>query len=109
MEDDLSADGYKTTDIWFASSMAYTFGPEALTRIENERSGQTRNTATFFFDIPSLDAEEYYREFHTGRFAVADLKTYCKVHGDITRLLREMVKRGDVSWTSSSWANGRGR
>jgi hypothetical protein len=102
------SDGYQTRDIWFATAMAYTFGLEAMMRIENERSGQTRNTATFHFDIPSLDAEEYYREFHTGRFAIADLKTYCKIHGDITRLLREMVRRGDQSWASQSWVTGRG-
>lgn len=104
----MSADGYQTNDIFFAGAMAYTFGPEALTRIENERSGPTHNTATFFLDIPSLDAAEYYREFHTGRFTIADLKAYVKIHGDITRLLRDMVKRGDVSWTSPAWVAGRG-
>jgi hypothetical protein len=88
--------------------MSYVFGPESLTRIENENDGRTRNAASFHLDIPSLDAAEYYREFHQGRFGITDLKKYVKIYSDITRLLREMVRRGDQSWVSPAWVNGRG-
>jgi hypothetical protein len=99
-------DGYQTKDIWFASAMAYTFGPESLTRIDTESNGRTRTTATFHLDIPSLDAAEYYREFQTGKFAISDLRAYCKNHGDITRRLREMARAGETSWCSDAWIRG---
>ena len=105
----MSADGFVTNDLWFASSLAYIFGGESLTIIEVGKSIGRVRTKGFHFDVPSLDAEEYDKEFREGRLAISDLMAFTKEYSRILRLLKDLDRRGEISWTSPSWVTGRGR
>jgi hypothetical protein len=97
-------DGFQTDHTFFCAAMVYTFGIEALTRIEMEPGYR----AVFFLDIPTSEAAEYRREFDAGTFAISDLKTYLYNHSQVTRIVKDMQRRGESSWCSPSWIAGRG-
>src|SRR5580704_6013740 len=103
-------DGYQTTDIHFAAAMLYTFTEDALTKIEitPDKMGRFRN-ATFFLDIPSLDAAEYWTEFQSGELAISNLLSYVRTLTWLERKVREMKRDGETEWNSPSWIAGRGK
>jgi len=102
----MSVDSFKTQDAWFCAAMQYVFTEEALVRIERQENDFGRDTPTFHFAIPSLDAGEYQREFQAGAFAIADLKSFIRTYSFLTRRLRDMKKRGEKRWVSDRWVRG---
>jgi hypothetical protein len=98
-------DGFVTTTIGFAAALAYIFGWESLVRIEDNED----RTQRFHFDIPSLDAEEFRKEFEGGELNISDAKSLIENFSHIARTVKEMRKRNEASWCSRSWVNGRGR
>ena len=90
----MSADGFVTNEICFAGFLCYLFGDESLIRIEFDE----RRKATFHFHVPSLDAEEYLREFHAGDLAIADLKDLWGRQVQVGRLVRNLNRSGQTVW-----------
>lgn len=97
-------DGFFTRDINFAAALGYTFGDESLTKIEFPEQGVTN----FYFDAPSLDCEEYYSEFKSGKFSISDLLSYVRSYTKLVSILKRMRKDGEDTWVSPSWIRGRG-
>jgi len=90
----MSADSFVTSEICFAGFLSYLFGDESLVRIDFDE----RKKAAFTFHIPSLDAEEYLREYHAGTLAITDLKNFWGQHVQVSRLVREMNRNGQKTW-----------
>jgi|SRR5229473_4544219 len=104
----MANDGFTTQDLAFCVAMMYTFGDEALTKIEPaEDSNSRRRAQKFVLDIPSLDAAEYFKEFHAGTFGISNLLAYIKTYNNVIQILKEMHKRGETEWSSPSWIAGR--
>jgi hypothetical protein len=94
MEDEVSADTFVTKDLCFAGFLSYLFGDESLLKIEFDE----RRKASFTFHVPSLDAEEYLREYHAGTLAIADLKDFWGRNVQLGRLVREMNRSNQTVW-----------
>jgi hypothetical protein len=118
MEDEVSVDTFVTKELCFAGFLSYLFGDESLVRIDFDE----RRKASFTFHVPSLDAEEYLREYHAGTLAIADLKEFWGRNVQLGRLVRDMNRSDQTVWqreeftatqdpgTSKSdewWANAR--
>jgi hypothetical protein len=99
-------DGFTTNDIWFATAMMYVFGDEALTKMTNQAAERLK---AFHLDIPSLDAEDYYREYQAGTFAISDLKAFTRSYSTVVKCMKDMMKSGQPVWVSPAWIAGRGR
>jgi hypothetical protein len=108
----MSNDGYIADDIWFAACLMYLFGEQSLTKIEVSKSPEFHRhcrEVKLHLDIPSLDAQEYYKEFKAGALAISDLKSYIRTYTWITRILRDMERKTESVWVSPAWVAGRGR
>jgi len=90
----MSADCFVTTEMGFAGFLCYLFGDESLIRIE---LNDTRK-ATFHFHAPSLDCEEYLREYHAGQLAITDYKDAVGRQTQVGRMLRDMNRSGKTLW-----------
>src|SRR6266851_1287926 len=101
----MSADGFITQDLFFAVGMLYTFGEDALLKIEPaEDSNPRRKAQNFVLDAPSLDCQEYFSEFKARTFAISDLLAYANIHTRVIQILKDMHRRGDTEWTSPSYS-----
>jgi hypothetical protein len=96
----VSADIFITTEMGFAGFLCYLFGDESLIRIE---LNDTRK-ASFTFHVPSLDAEEYLREYHAGQLAISDYKDAVGRQTQVGRLLRDMNRSGQTVWERQDFA-----
>jgi hypothetical protein len=95
-------DGYSTTDLALACALLYIFSEDVLTRIERDSvRGQT-----FHLDIASLDGDAYADDLKNGQMAISDLKSYMRIYDFMVRRLKDMQRRGDLSWCSPAWVNG---
>ena len=94
MEDEVSADTFVTKELCFAGFLSYLFGDESLLRIDFDE----RRKASFTFHVPSLDAEEYLREYHAGTLAIADLKDFWARNVQLGRLVRDMNRSDQTVW-----------
>ena len=99
-------DGFVTTDLFFAVGLAYIFGENALTKID--LISGVRDTTNFVVDAPSLDCQEYHKEFESGQLAISDLMAYVKIYNKVSRILKTMRRDGETEWISPSWIAGRG-
>src|SRR5258708_27130531 len=102
----MSADTFLTQQIVFCAAMLYVFGEEALSQIQLDDG-----KPTFSLTVPSLDAEEYFNEFRTGRLAISDLKSYSQIYANLTHGLKEMNRREELVWlaprSDAWWASAR--
>ena len=98
------SDGYVCEDVFFAAALSYIFGDESLLTIEF-----VNKQKKFRFDIPSLDGEEYLREFKSGTLAISDLMSYSRTYNWLMKTLWQMNKNNDTTWNSASWIAGRGK
>jgi hypothetical protein len=105
----VSADGYRTDNLFFAAFLLFTFTAEALIRIEKGTSDNGRTETTFYLDVPSLDCDEYEKEFQEGTLAISDLMSFVKAYSLLTSRLKKMTREGETSWVSSRWVAGRGK
>ena len=96
------SDGYVCEDVLFAAALSYIFGDDSLLTIEF-----VNKQKKFRFDIPSLDGEEYLREFKSGTLAISDLMSYSRTYNLLMKTLWQMNKDNDTTWTSPSWIAGR--
>jgi hypothetical protein len=103
----MASDGYTSFDSDFVAAMMYVFGDAALTQIVITGDNGIRRDKEFHLDIPSLDAEEYRREFDNGHFQITDLKHYLRTRVSLVRIMKEMDRRRDTEWVSPSWIAGR--
>jgi hypothetical protein len=95
-------DGYTTNDLVLGCALLYLYGENSLLRIERDPvRGQTLQ-----IDCQSLDADEYFNEFKEGRLAISDLRTYMRIYDTLIRRLKDMQRRGDLSWCSEAWQRG---
>jgi hypothetical protein len=90
----VSADVFITTEMGFAGFLCYLFGDESLIRIELDDIRR----ATFHFHAPSLDCEEYLREYHAGQLAISDYREAIGHHTQVGRLLRDINRSGKTIW-----------
>ena len=68
-------DGYTATDLVFGCALLYIFSENSLLRIERDPvRGQK-----LYIDCPSLDADEYLKEFKEGRLGISDLRSYMRI------------------------------
>jgi len=98
----MSADVFVTTEMGFAGFLCYLFGDESLIRIE---LNDTRK-ASFTFHVPSLDAEEYLREYHAGQLAISDYKDAVGRQTQLGRLLRKLNSTGETVWEREEFTVG---
>lgn len=80
-------DGYKTKDLQFAAVLAYIYTQESIIEIE-----LINYTPHLTLDIPSLDAEEYLKEFQAGTLACADCQAMFKAYGRILGAVRDATE-----------------
>lgn len=104
----MAADGFVARHEYFSAFLMYLFGDESLTRIENGIDDRGKRCRDFYFDVPSLDAEAYLTDYTAGNLSIADLKAWVTSYSRLNFICRQMHKNGDSTWTSTSWANGRG-
>jgi len=90
----MSVDGYQTQDVAYCAALCYTYGIEALTKVEIDG-----HLKIFHLDIASNDGEEYLKDWNSGQFNVTDLKTFMKMYSNITQILRDLTRTGESEWT----------
>ena len=99
-------DNYSTTTMGFAAVLAYVYGVDSLVRVEDD---VTNKGQEFHFNIPSLDAEEFKKEYDRGELNISDAKTLIAIFSRIGQTLKKMRREGTTSFCSPSWIAGRGK
>jgi hypothetical protein len=87
-------------------------GEESLVKMESTPSDKPHRRSRdikLHYDIPSLDAAEYFNEFRAGTLAISDLRSFARKYTWITRILRDMERKTESVWVSPAWVAGRGR
>lgn len=86
-----------TQDIMLCAAMLYVYGEECLRKIEMDE----RRRAGFTVGIPSFDFQGFEREYHSeDGLAISNLKAFVRIHGNLSRRLRDMNRIGEASWTA---------
>jgi hypothetical protein len=97
----MSADGITTTDLAFCSALMYIFTEDALTTIDLQNG-----KAMFSLAVPSLDADEYRKEFDENRLSISDLKTFMRTFSWLTKKMRDMRRDNETVWTREEFTVG---
>jgi len=90
----VSTDGYQTQDMFFAATLLYLYGHEAIDKIYLD----DKSRATFLLKVPSLDVAEYLTEYEAGQLAVSDLKSLRTSWEFLGGTIRFMKRQDMAMW-----------
>jgi hypothetical protein len=91
-------------DLYFQALIVYTYGWSALLKVEI-----TEGRANFTTDAPEEDVKLLLQEYNGGESAISSVKDYAVVIKRMLGLVRVTKQRGQTTWVSESWVNGRGK
>jgi hypothetical protein len=91
-------DGFVTDHAMFAAVLCYVFSTEALIKID-----LIDFKPQFTLDAPSIDCDEYLKEYLAGTLAVADAQSLFTSYLMIMATVRKMRSDKRDSWVSLSW------
>ena len=101
--------GFKTFCVWQASVLTFLYGWDSLSTITDYETedGSRKRTTEYFFAIPTEDAKIDIENYESGQLALADAKSFVHAFNCITQTQNSFRKRGQSSWASKRWIEGR--
>jgi hypothetical protein len=99
MNDNVSS----TSDIWLASILQYLGCELLLIELEDQRG------TGFTFACPRLDFESYVEDYRAGRLALSDARSFVDAFNVLAKRVKDIRRKGEPSWASSAWVEGRAR